>query len=93
MFCIIVFTAEYVLRLCTCHTLRSEIISRDYLVDMVVGDVPIAFKSRMGRLTEFFFQPANMVDFFAILPFYLEFILDGLVRGFFVYLIWEGVCV
>ena len=79
--CVAIFTVEYAGRLLTCHAVRTELMSNEVLLDMVVGDIPIVFQTRGTRFLNFIFAPPNLIDFFAIMPFYLELTLGTHVQG------------
>ena len=62
MICVLIFTVEYVMRISTCHAVRAELLNTDVLLDMVLGDIPIVFQTRLQRLVSFVTSPANLVD-------------------------------
>ncbi|CAD7949430.1 unnamed protein product [Amoebophrya sp. A120] len=80
LICVVIFTVEYGVRICCFPFARAELFSSDILLDMCLGDLPIAFQSSRQRLFNFFFSPPNLVDFFAIVPFYFEVILEGVME-------------
>ncbi|CAD7959732.1 unnamed protein product [Amoebophrya sp. A25] len=81
--CVLIFSAEYLLRLLTCHGCRPEILSEEYLLKLCLGEYSLARRSgRLRRFVNFVFTPMNLVDVLAIVPFYLELIVgDSGVQG------------
>jgi len=69
---IIVFTAEYVVRLSTAYAMRQELFNDDMLLEMLVGDAPIVQKTGWQRFWGFATEPSNVVDLLAIVPWYIE---------------------
>jgi voltage-gated potassium channel Kch len=66
--CIAIFTVDYVMRVATSHA-PSE---RD-----MVTDNAYSLRRRLSRTMWFLVQPINLVDLFAILPFYVELTMSG----------------
>mmetsp|Transcript_19177 Transcript_19177/g.47937 ORF Transcript_19177/g.47937 Transcript_19177/m.47937 type:complete len:869 (-) Transcript_19177:1237-3843(-) len=80
LLCVIIFSIEYGARFTAFPFSRVELFSQDVLLDMCLGDLPIAFQSGKQRMFNFFFSPPNLVDFFAIIPFYMELLLAGVMQ-------------
>ncbi|CAD7936631.1 unnamed protein product [Amoebophrya sp. A120] len=71
--CVIIFSAEYIARLLTCHGCRPEVLSEDYLLKLCLGEHSLGRRhGRLRRLSDFILTPMNLVDVLAIVPFYLE---------------------
>lgn len=73
--CIYVFTIEYLIRLCLVHAVRFELLNEIWLEALLLGEE--GFKKQ--RVTaphittlKFFLQPANLIDFLAICPYWIE---------------------
>jgi len=70
--CLVVFTAEFLLKLLTCHAVRLQLLNVDMLVDSLCSDEQAKRFSRMDRFLAFCKEPSNIVDFLAIAPYYFE---------------------
>lgn len=84
--CIYFFTAEYVVRLFSCHSVRFEIQEEDVITNILTGQtndrnrdqdslarlMMMKSCSKLRRTLLWFVQPFNLVDFFAVLPYWLE---------------------
>jgi len=66
--CLILFTCEYVVRLCTVWNVRAEILEAENLLDMAVGYGGTPKASKIMRLVRFILGPANLIDLAAIVP-------------------------
>jgi hypothetical protein len=66
--CLWIFVVEYLARLLTCTTVRSEVVDRDKLFTITTGHDEICVPSPVRRLISFVLSPANVIDFAAILP-------------------------
>jgi len=75
--CLIIFTLEYLARLCTVWDVRSWIFDEQKLLNHVTGYHPIVLPSRLRRLFTFIIQPANLIDLAAILPAVIDELMDG----------------
>lgn len=66
--CLVIFLLEYVARLCTCWSVRVEVVDKTKLMNLVVGDGVLELSTPLGRLLRFIIAPANVIDFVAIAP-------------------------
>jgi len=66
--CLILFTVEYVVRLCTVWNVRADIFDADNLLEMAVGYQGTPEASKLLRLIRFVLGPANLIDLAAIIP-------------------------
>mmetsp|Transcript_77112 Transcript_77112/g.223120 ORF Transcript_77112/g.223120 Transcript_77112/m.223120 type:complete len:897 (-) Transcript_77112:123-2813(-) len=66
--CLLLFSIEYCLRLCTCWTMRPELTDEAKLLETVVGFEAISDNRPLKRLFQFVMAPSNLVDLAAILP-------------------------
>lgn len=76
--CISVFTAEYLIRLFTVHSVRASFIFNfgpHILVPLIESHPSPPEPSRHRKLFRWFFHPMVIIDLLAILPFYLTLIL------------------
>eukprot|EP00929_Paragymnodinium_shiwhaense_P086707 TRINITY_DN47165_c0_g1_i1.p1 TRINITY_DN47165_c0_g1~~TRINITY_DN47165_c0_g1_i1.p1 ORF type:complete len:793 (+),score=146.01 TRINITY_DN47165_c0_g1_i1:195-2573(+) len=70
--CVIVFTIEYLLRICTAPVSRTELLEIEKLMEDSVGTHELRRHPWWWRLLGFVMQPMNLVDSFVILPWYLD---------------------
>jgi len=66
--CLIIFTIEYCLRLCTVWAVRLEVLDNKRLMDLACGYEKIVLSSPLWRVIYFLIAPANLIDLAAILP-------------------------
>jgi len=76
--CVMFFTVEYGLRLLLSTVVRAELCDRERtrLLEWVTSDEVVHFPSAVQRLLEFVAAPSNLVDLFAIMPWYIEQVSD-----------------
>jgi hypothetical protein len=72
--CVIFFSIEYGLRLLLSSVMRTELADRDKhrLLAWIVAEDSIPCPHPMKRVSEFFFNPANLIDLAAIMPWFLS---------------------
>ena len=75
--CIICFSLEYIIRLCTAHAVRTTETSGGATVDILGNELEeeeggSAELTGCGRTSKFFWNTMNLIDFVAIIPWYLE---------------------
>lgn len=66
--CLVLFTIEYVVRLCTVWNVRAEIFVPENLLEMAAGYEGTPKASKLLRLVRFVLGPANLIDLAAIVP-------------------------
>jgi len=78
-YCVMFFTFEYSLRLVLSAVVRGELCDREKtkLLKWVTSDEVVVIPGRLRRAFEFMIAPSNLVDLFAIMPWYLEEFSDG----------------
>mmetsp|Transcript_71962 Transcript_71962/g.153884 ORF Transcript_71962/g.153884 Transcript_71962/m.153884 type:complete len:768 (-) Transcript_71962:81-2384(-) len=98
--CLILFIAEYFVRLCTCWGVRAEVFDRMKLLQLTAGFdairlpappwwlawVPFDLPGPVIKTLKFMFGPANILDFFAILPGIIGYVVKNVDGGGFVVL-------
>lgn len=70
--CVMIFSIEYLCRVCTAHATRLELLDHDILLNMLIEDAPVRKLTPQQRLWMFLIEPSNVIDIMAILPWYLE---------------------
>eukprot|EP00928_Gymnodinium_smaydae_P015991 TRINITY_DN15957_c0_g6_i1.p1 TRINITY_DN15957_c0_g6~~TRINITY_DN15957_c0_g6_i1.p1 ORF type:complete len:785 (-),score=167.53 TRINITY_DN15957_c0_g6_i1:97-2451(-) len=70
--CISFFTVEYAVRLVLSAFMRTELVNRDLLLEWMVSDETTTPPRFYVRVAEFAMNWHNLVDFAAILPWYLQ---------------------
>eukprot|EP00746_Dinoflagellata_sp_MGD_P013168 gnl/MRDRNA2_/MRDRNA2_128361_c0_seq1.p1 gnl/MRDRNA2_/MRDRNA2_128361_c0~~gnl/MRDRNA2_/MRDRNA2_128361_c0_seq1.p1 ORF type:complete len:755 (+),score=110.04 gnl/MRDRNA2_/MRDRNA2_128361_c0_seq1:71-2335(+) len=73
--CVVLFTAEYLLRLASSSMMRVHLVQRDTLKELMCSNDFITAKSPLRKMVDFLFSPANMIDLAAILPYYIKLVL------------------
>merc|ERR1719272_2673880 len=71
VFCVALFSIEYVTRLVTAAFTRIELINTDEMVESMCCDESIQWPTRWQRLQSFFWAWPNLIDLAAILPSYI----------------------
>jgi len=70
--CLIIFCIEFLFRLSTCWAVRPEVLDKEKLLEMTVGDGVITLARPFRRFISFLIAPSNIIDLAAILPGILE---------------------
>jgi hypothetical protein len=68
----ICFSVEYFARFFCCSEVRFKYLDDEVMAFTLTADIPISYMTRLQRVWYFLTQPSNVIDLFAILPFYLE---------------------
>lgn len=68
----ICFSIEYFGRLFCCSEVRFKYLDDEVMAFTLTADIPISYMTRFQRVWYFVSTPSNIIDLFAILPFYLE---------------------
>eukprot|EP00392_Amoebophrya_sp_AT5.2_P001079 g1081.t1 len=76
IFCVIIFSLEYVVRIVSSHGCRAEVLEFQGLHDMVLNESVQTEKRSWARVWRFFISPMNLIDLMAVFPFYLEAIVN-----------------
>mmetsp|Transcript_94777 Transcript_94777/g.210716 ORF Transcript_94777/g.210716 Transcript_94777/m.210716 type:complete len:755 (-) Transcript_94777:222-2486(-) len=92
--CLWLFIAEYLIRFLTCWGVRAEVFNKSKLLEITVRfdtirlpkppwwlPTPFDLPAPVIRILKFVFGPANLLDFFAILPGIMGMISSSLVGG------------
>jgi len=66
--CLTIFLLEYLIRLCTCWSVRDEVVDKEKLMKLVVGDGTLELSTPSGRLFRFLVSVPNIIDVIAIAP-------------------------
>eukprot|EP00929_Paragymnodinium_shiwhaense_P007996 TRINITY_DN111918_c0_g1_i1.p1 TRINITY_DN111918_c0_g1~~TRINITY_DN111918_c0_g1_i1.p1 ORF type:complete len:733 (-),score=115.06 TRINITY_DN111918_c0_g1_i1:143-2341(-) len=66
--CLALFVCEYLVRFCTCWSVRAEVFDQKQLLEIVTGHDVIRLPNPLERLLQFILAPSNLVDLAAILP-------------------------
>jgi hypothetical protein len=74
--CVAIFSLEYGLRLALAPISRSELLDYEKIMEMVTEHEELRIPSAWERLLRFLIQPMNIIDLFAIAPYYMEVLLD-----------------
>jgi len=86
-FCMLVFTVEYVTKLCCCPFVRSALFNHDLLLKQAV--MPFESKALtkplsqtwVQRLNQYVFAPLNIVDLVAILPYWVSLLAGSMISS------------
>eukprot|EP00746_Dinoflagellata_sp_MGD_P011227 gnl/MRDRNA2_/MRDRNA2_123484_c0_seq1.p1 gnl/MRDRNA2_/MRDRNA2_123484_c0~~gnl/MRDRNA2_/MRDRNA2_123484_c0_seq1.p1 ORF type:complete len:647 (+),score=126.92 gnl/MRDRNA2_/MRDRNA2_123484_c0_seq1:70-2010(+) len=72
--CIYIFTMEYLIRICLVHAVRFELLNEIWLEALLAGEEGVKKRVDAPHITtlKFFFEPANLIDFLAISPYWTE---------------------
>jgi len=72
--CVIFFSIEYGARLILSGVMRTELVERErrQLLEWMVTDETITHPSFLRRVSTWFFNPANLIDLCAIMPWFLS---------------------
>ncbi|CAE8741163.1 unnamed protein product [Polarella glacialis] len=82
VFSVVIFSAEYLLRLLLSPCCRSELLDMDQVLDLAASlQEERKKKKSWQKLLSFLILPVNVIDLVAIAPFYLEEVLDQSVIG------------
>jgi hypothetical protein len=89
--CLGIFVVEYLIRLCTCWAVNTEVFNKDRLLELTVGYEIIEMQTKSWRMFSFVTSLSNMIDLVAILPGVIGWVMlalgeDGLEGGGFVVL-------
>lgn len=76
--CIALFTMEYLVRVCTAPFAHHELLDIDFVLDIVTETKRWRPPTQFQRLVTFVCTPANLVDLFSILPYYVELAISSL---------------
>lgn len=74
LYCVVFFSIEYGLRLLLSGLMRCELVdrNRNTLLEWMVTENTIREPSSCKRVSNFFFNPANLIDLAAIMPWFLS---------------------
>jgi hypothetical protein len=75
--CLVIFTAEFLLKLLTCHAIRIQLLNADLLVETLCSDEQAKRFGRLDRIMAFWKEPSNVIDFLAIAPYYFELLIGS----------------
>eukprot|EP00392_Amoebophrya_sp_AT5.2_P001080 g1082.t1 len=78
IFCVVIFSVEYVIRIVASHGCRLEVLEFQGLHNMVLDESVKTVKRPLLRTWRFFISPMNLIDLMAVFPFYLEAIVNQL---------------
>jgi hypothetical protein len=73
--CVAIFSLEYGLRLVLSPISRTELLDYEKILEYVTEHEELHIPSPCQRLLRFIIQPMNIIDLFAIVPFYIEVLL------------------
>lgn len=68
----IAFSIEFFARFLTCAKVRFKYLDDTTLIFTLTSNLPIVYMTKTQRLCHFISSPSNVIDFLAIMPFYLE---------------------
>lgn len=69
--CVILFTIEYMLRLCTAAFMRMELTNQDEIISNMCTEEVIHWPTKAQRVWDFMRSIPNLIDLVAILPSYI----------------------
>lgn len=70
--CLVVFTAEFLLRLLTSHAIRTQLLKEESFIEILCSDERVLWMGPFQRTIAFCKEPTNIIDFLAIAPYFLE---------------------
>lgn len=75
--CLAMFTVEYILRLLSSSMMRVHLVERDKLNTLMCSNDLLYSRSPVRKMLDFVISPANIIDFLAIMPSYLKWMMAG----------------